>query len=121
MPTGTKKVIGASESSITKHMAISGACCEAESNEAAPIKAHAVTESVGNISIHTRPSIAPSVEPHALPGCSTPPDAPERMVISVTSALATKVSANTPSNIQILDWDSGKPAFITDPEGPLPP
>ena len=107
MPTGTKKVIGASESSITKHMAISGACCEAESNEAAPIKAHAVTESVGNISIHTRPSI--------------PPDAPERMVISVTSALATKVSANTPSNIQILDWDSGKPAFITDPEGPLPP
>ena len=40
MPTGTKKVIGASESSITKHMAISGACCEAESNEAAPIKAH---------------------------------------------------------------------------------
>ena len=42
MPTGTKKVIGASESSITKHMAISGACCEAESNEAAPIKAHAL-------------------------------------------------------------------------------
>ena len=38
MPTGTKKVIGASESSITKHMAISGACCEAESNEAAPIR-----------------------------------------------------------------------------------
>ena len=102
-PTGTKNALGASVSSITKHMAINGACCDAESNAAAPISAQAVTESAGNNSIQMSPSIAPSVDPNAMPGCNTPPEAPERMVISVTNALATNVSASTPSSMAIFD------------------
>ena len=38
IPTGTKNSIGASVSSMTRHMAMSGACWDAESSAAAPIR-----------------------------------------------------------------------------------
>ena len=67
-PTGTKNSIGASVSYMTRHMAMSGACWDAESSAAAPIRAHAVTESTGKTNSQSSPSIVPSVDPRAMPG-----------------------------------------------------
>ena len=71
-------------------MAISGACCEAASNAHAPSSAYMPIEFVWNICIHRMPSIAPPEAPNAIPGCSTPPEAPERIVSNVTIAFGTK-------------------------------
>ena len=90
---GTNRLIGASASSITKQIAISGACCEAASNAHAPSSAYMPIEFVWNICIHRMPSIAPPEAPNAIPGCSTPPEAPERIVSNVTIALAPKDSS----------------------------
>ena len=89
-PIGTNRLIGASASSITRQMAISGACCEAASNAHAPSSAYMPIEFVWNICIHRMPSTAPPEAPNAMPGCSTPPEAPERIVSNVTIALAPK-------------------------------
>ena len=74
-------------------MAISGACCEAASNAHAPSSAYMPIEFVWNICIHRMPSTAPPEAPNAMPGCSTPPEAPERIVSNVTIALAPKDSS----------------------------
>ena len=52
-------------------------------------------EFVWNTCIQRMPRIAPPEAPNAMPGCNTPPEAPERIVINVTIALATKDSSNT--------------------------
>lgn len=96
-PTGTNRFNDASASSITRHMAISGAFCEAASRAHAPINAYTPIELVWKHVIHTIPSNAPIEAPNAMPGCNTPPEAPARMVSSVTTALAANESSNAPA------------------------
>lgn len=45
-------------------------------------------EFVWKTCIHRTPSNAPPEAPSAIPGCSTPPEAPERIVSNVTIAFA---------------------------------
>ena len=85
---GTNRLIGASASSITKQIAISGACWDAANSAHAPSRAYMPIEFVWNICIHRMPSNAPPEAPSAIPGCNTPPEAPERIVNSVTIAFA---------------------------------
>ena len=88
-------VLGLDTVKIGDSIAINGACCEAASSAHAPSSAYMPIEFVWNTGIQRMPRIAPPEAPNAMPGCNTPPEAPERIVINVTIALATKDSSNT--------------------------